>query len=128
VKDATYYRSLPYTRRVDLVEEVGGTVYFLASITELPGLRGSGENHVEALASLRDAFEDYVEAMLTWRRAIPEPVLWPSSFGFDPRAVRPVKTAAAIRSPHPVEASSWGATPNHARWAHAADKIETALV
>lgn len=128
MKDATYYRSLPYTRRVELVEESGGEAYFLASIVELPGLRGSGESHIEALASLWDAFEDYLEAMLAWGRAIPEPVLWPSSFGFDPRAVRPVAAALLHGPPHPVETPSWGATPKHARWADPAERLETALV
>lgn len=128
MNDATYYRSLPYTRRVELVEEPGGEAYFLASIVELPGLRGSGESHIKALASLRDAFEDYLEAMLTWGRAIPEPVLWPSSFGFDPHAVRPVAVAPVHRPPRAVETPSWGAIPNQARWAYSTERLETALV
>jgi predicted RNase H-like HicB family nuclease len=83
MKNLGYYRGLPYTRSVELLEE-GGERYYLASVRELPGVRADGESHQEALTSLRDAFDDYIRAMQEWGRDIPEPVPWPRSLGYDP--------------------------------------------
>jgi len=117
MKDTGYYRALPYTRVVRLVEDEGPS-YFLASIEELPGVRADGKSEVEARAALTVAFEDYIAAMLTWGRPIPAPALWPESLGF---------TAPTTRLKRNVEVegvvfvgSSDGATPTPvqggARW------------
>ena len=76
MKDQAYYRALPYTRRIEVVED-DGREYFVASIPELPGVRADGRNHIEALYHLDGAFSDYLDAMMEWGEEIPEPRLWP---------------------------------------------------
>jgi predicted RNase H-like HicB family nuclease len=77
-RDLQFYRALPYSRTVSLVEDDGGDgTYFLAHVEELPSVKADGESHVEALYNLSLAFDDYISAMLAVGRAIPEPELWP---------------------------------------------------
>lgn len=81
-KTPEYYRRLPYTKRVRLVEEDTGEMYFVASITELDGVEVDGDTPHEAISNLADAFEDYIAAMFEWGEQIPEPERWPESLGW----------------------------------------------
>ena len=76
--DLSYYRSLPYTRRLRIESGDGGE-YFVASVAELAGVEADGESRIEALFNLQSAFDDAVEAMLEWDHDIPEPDAWPGA-------------------------------------------------
>lgn len=99
-RDLSYYRGLPYRRRVDLAVE-NGEEFFIASVLELPGLKADGRDHVEALKNLAEAFDDYIQAMLEWGTEIPEPELWPGS-DYTPPAPRKGR-----RSRRPEAADKW---------------------
>ena len=71
-KTLAYYQGLPYSRRVEGVEEDGGIVW-LAWIEELPGCKTDGKTIQEAASNLNEAFDDYIEAMLAFESDIPEP-------------------------------------------------------
>jgi len=130
VKDVSYYRRLPYARTVALVAEAGGGTYFLASIEELPGVRGSGADPSEALMALQDAFEDYLEAMSSWGKAIPEPELWPSSLGFEAMKIQPAPRRPGGRrdAPSSYTSSSWGVEPKRTKWLDPRESPATAHV
>ena len=75
-RDLTHYRSLPYTRRCQLMVE-GHDRYWHAWIVELPGCEVDGPSKAEAYVSLGEVFEDYVSTKLEWGSVIPEPSRWP---------------------------------------------------
>lgn len=77
MRDSAYYRSLPYTRKVDLRTDPDGAVYFLAFIEEIPPLRIHGSSREEALLRLDEVFDDVIESMLENAEEIPEPERWP---------------------------------------------------
>lgn len=66
------YRALPYTRSIERVTDEDGT-YYVARITELPGLMADGVTRSEAILNLTQAFDDYIEAHLGWEDEIPLP-------------------------------------------------------
>jgi predicted RNase H-like HicB family nuclease len=72
-KDLAFYKSLPYTRRVSLVEEDFGETYYLAEVAELDGVEASGNDPQEALFHLQEAFEEYLE---TWSTGLPRRSRW----------------------------------------------------
>lgn len=74
MKNLTYYRSLPYQRRVKPVQEVDGSFYWLAWVEELAGCRTDGATESEAMYNLNDCFDGYVETMLEIGREIPLPL------------------------------------------------------
>ncbi|NOJ73191.1 toxin-antitoxin system HicB family antitoxin [Paenibacillus alvei] len=69
--------SLPYTQRVNRVEDEGGT-YFFAKIEELPGCHTDGATAEEAIAELQQVMRDYLEVKLEMGASIPEPTGLPS--------------------------------------------------
>jgi predicted RNase H-like HicB family nuclease len=71
-KDIDYYRSLPYQRTAELVEDESGR-YYLARIEEMRGLGGDGDTPEAALRDLDAAFEAYVSVCLEDGLEIPEP-------------------------------------------------------
>lgn len=75
-KDLTYYRRLPYTRRVE-VRQDDSTTYFLARIAEIPFIRIHGASQEDALAALQEVFDDCIQAMIDSGDEIPEPRPWP---------------------------------------------------
>lgn len=87
-KTADYYRLLPYTRRIRVVEDAPENSYFVAFIEELGGVEADGSTPEEAYANLAEAFEDYLSAMLEWGETIPEPESWPASAGWPDTSVR----------------------------------------
>ena len=93
-KDLSYYRSLPYTRRVRLERDKGGD-YFVACVSELPGLESDGLTELEARFNLQAAFDDYVEALLEQGVTIAEPTYWPQSVA--KQGLRRLQFAAALR-------------------------------
>ena len=68
-----YYRTLPYSRRVEGFQEAGVDRYWLAWIEELPGCKTDGATFDEAMANLDVAFDDYIEAMLEFGTEIAVP-------------------------------------------------------
>ena len=85
-KDLSYYRSLPYARRVRLDADEGGD-YFVAYVAELDGVEADGASPVEATYNLLSAFDDAIEAMLEWGHKILEPDALPGR-DFVPAAPR----------------------------------------
>ena len=75
--DLARYRSLPYTRRCQLMHE-GTERYWHAWVEELPGCEVDGETKPEAFALLAEVFDDYITAKLEWASTIPEPTRWPN--------------------------------------------------
>lgn len=74
-KDLSYYRQLPYTRRVRIEEDPEGQ-YFVAFVVELDGLEADGETAIEALFHLQEAFDEYIVSMIGWGEVIPQPEHW----------------------------------------------------
>jgi predicted RNase H-like HicB family nuclease len=72
----SYYRRLPYTRRVQLVVE-DQSRYWHAWVEELPGCEVDGATKPEAFFLLDEVFEDYIKAKLEWDSPIAEPRRWP---------------------------------------------------
>ncbi|MGQ0813085.1 MAG: type II toxin-antitoxin system HicB family antitoxin [Gemmatimonadota bacterium] len=73
MRDASYYRALPYRRTVEKRTDSDGTSYFIARISEIPPLRIHGESRVEALLKLDEIFDDVIESMIDAGEDIPEP-------------------------------------------------------
>lgn len=80
-KDISYYRRLPYRRRVRVEEDSTGPEYFVAWIEEIPWIEADAETREEALRKLDETFGDAIEAMLSNQDEIAEPELWPGSAG-----------------------------------------------
>lgn len=80
MKDISYYRKLPYTRRARLVED-DGEAYFVAFVEELPALEIDAPTREEAFLRLDEMFDDYVRAQIEWGDDIPEPAPWPGTAG-----------------------------------------------
>jgi predicted RNase H-like HicB family nuclease len=97
VKDVAYYRTLPFTRRVEIREDRPGEAYFIARVEELPGLRIDGATPDEALLKLDETFDDWIEAMLDAGEEIPEPERRPVAANSD--AARPRGTTQALPLP-----------------------------
>lgn len=76
-KDIDYYMSLPYTQRVNRVEDEDGA-YFFAKIEELPGCHTDGTTAEEAITELQQVMRDYLEVKLEMGASIPEPTGLPS--------------------------------------------------
>lgn len=95
-KTSSYYRGLPYRRRVRLEHEEAGEEYFVAFIEELDGVEASGDTPTEALFNLQPAFDDYIDAMLKWGDAIPEPSVWPESLGWSADEVLTVRGPVTV--------------------------------
>jgi len=72
MRDLEYYRSLPYRRTVELIDDESGR-YYLARIVELRGVGGDGETPEAAVRDLEQAFETYVRVCLDDGLEIPEP-------------------------------------------------------
>lgn len=81
MKDLSYYRSLPYTRRAEPRSDDNGTSYFVASVSEIPALRIDGDTKEEALLKLDEVFDDFIESMIQAGDEIAEPALWPANLG-----------------------------------------------
>ena len=79
-KTADELRRLPYTRKVERVEEEDG-IYFVGFIAEIPSIRVFGESHHEARYFLEETFVDMLEAMVEEGDEVPEPPAWPDSLG-----------------------------------------------
>jgi predicted RNase H-like HicB family nuclease len=71
-REIDHYRSLPYHRTVEFVEDESGR-YYLAGILEIPGIGGDGDTPEAALRDLDAAFEAYVSVCLEDGLDIPEP-------------------------------------------------------
>lgn len=82
-KDVSYYRRLPYTRRVEKREGSEGEPYYVARIEELPALRIDGETREKALHKLNESFDDFIDMMLEQGDEIPEPESWPERVGIE---------------------------------------------
>lgn len=80
-KSLEYYKRLPYTRRVRVETEPGGSQYFVAYVEELDGVEADGDTPAEAHYRLQDAFEETIDALLEWGEEIPEPERWPERIG-----------------------------------------------
>lgn len=81
-KSLDYYRSLPYTRRVEVREdEESGEVYYVAWLDEIPSLRIDGDTREEALGKLNECFDEFVAVMLEHDDHVPEPDQWPENVG-----------------------------------------------
>lgn len=78
-KDLSYYRQLPYRRRVEPREEQG-QVFFFAWVEEISWITADGATREEALHILGENFEDAIEALIALGDEIAEPVTWPASF------------------------------------------------
>lgn len=94
MKDIAYYRTLPFTRRVEMREDRPGETYFLARVEELPGLRIDGATADEALLKLDETFDDWIEAMLDAGEEIPEPERRTAATLGDLARTRPTGTPA----------------------------------
>lgn len=77
MSDVAHYRTLPYTRRVELHKDPDGAVYFIARIAEIPPLRIHGDTPHEALLRLDEIFDDVISSMIEQGETIPEPPRWP---------------------------------------------------
>ena len=77
IKNARYYRRLPYHRVAERVTDGNGSIYFVARVLEIPSIRIDGESREEALLKLDEIFDDFVEAMIQAGDEIPEPSHWP---------------------------------------------------
>lgn len=75
--NVSYYRELPYTRRVEPRKDADGTTYFVARIVEIPPLRIHGATKEEALLKLDEIFDDVIDSMLQGGEEVPEPEQWP---------------------------------------------------
>ena len=71
-KDLRYYRTLPYQKSVERIDE-DGERYFVARIEELDGCIAAADSRPGALAMLKGVFDEYIEAMLEWGHDIAEP-------------------------------------------------------
>jgi predicted RNase H-like HicB family nuclease len=69
MKDATYYKGLPYTITIRKDDEGD----FVARIPELPGCIAHGESEAAAIENLRTVQRFWIEEALAARSAIPEP-------------------------------------------------------
>ena len=96
--DLKYYRSLPYTRRAELVAD-GGEEYWVAWIEELEGCMVDAPTKAEVFAMLDETFDDYIEAKFEWNSKIPVPEKW----GGKPPKKAPVKKPTIMHLPAPPE-------------------------
>lgn len=73
-KNLDYYRSLPYTLKLDrFEEEEDGEIYFCAYFEQLPHVKGVHPDRLMAIKLAKELFDSYVEAQLAWGEEIPEP-------------------------------------------------------
>lgn len=79
MKNAAYYRRLPYRRRVQPRDD-GGQRYFIAWIDELPAIEIHGPSADVALIRLDEIFDDCIESMIEAGDPIPEPAAWPHGY------------------------------------------------
>lgn len=110
-KDVSYYRKLPYTRAVTLIDEASGGPLFLAYVAELPWIEIHGETKEEALLKLDQIFDDWIEDMIEAGEEILEPEPWPGPTRHGPKAMARsvirrlrrdhVPSAATTKDPEP---------------------------
>lgn len=117
MKNVDYYKRLPYTRRVELVEDDVDGRYYVARIIELDGVMADGPSEVQASARLDRALTSYIEAMLEFGDEIPEPTFWPGvqqlevasrpESRVDFNAILLVMTDPVRKVPEPRPVSPW---------------------
>jgi len=71
------YKRLPYTLRVEPIDESDGSHYWTAEYIELVGCKTDGLTESEAVVNLQELFDDYIAARIETDMAIPEPVSMP---------------------------------------------------
>lgn len=67
------YKRLPYTLRVEPVEDSDGSRYWTAEYVEIRGCKTEGETDVLAIANLQELFDDFVTSCIEDGYEIPEP-------------------------------------------------------
>lgn len=72
-KNLDYYKSLPYSLHLNMVEEEDGDRYFIAEYIELRGCKEDGSTEAEAIFNLQDLFDEYITIFLKAEIPIPEP-------------------------------------------------------
>lgn len=85
--DVKEYRRLPYTRRVEKVENEG-VREFVAYVAEIPWIRVHADEREEAFAALDETFDDAVQAMIDAGDEIPRPAGTLERYG-EPRDLAP---------------------------------------
>jgi predicted RNase H-like HicB family nuclease len=101
MRNAAFYRALPYTRRVEKHTEPDGSVLYVARVAEIPPLRIHGSSPEEALKNLDEVFDDIIEAMIQGGEDIPEPVPVPFNYGAQP-GVRSPRAAPVPKIAAPI--------------------------
>jgi antitoxin HicB len=72
VKDVSYYDQLPYNVTIERRDDQG--IYYVARITEIPDLFGTGDSGEEALKDLNEVKPEWFETSLQMGHNIPEPI------------------------------------------------------
>lgn len=71
------YKRLPYTLRVEPIDESDGSHYWMAEYIELVGCKTDGLTEAEAVANLQELFDEYIAARIESNVEIPEPAPMP---------------------------------------------------
>jgi predicted RNase H-like HicB family nuclease len=107
-KTLSYYKRLPYGRQLERrIDPGSGTVYYVASIREIPFIRIDAETREDAFLRLSEMFEDCIEGMLAAGDEVPEPDVWPGEGYTAP----PARRRPERRAPTPAPTGTTYATP-----------------
>lgn len=72
-KNLEYYKRIPYTLRLEPVNDPKEGKYWLAEFVELRGCKTEGKNEGEAITNLHELFDEYIQTHIENKLPIVEP-------------------------------------------------------